>query len=77
MVSPSPTAPLDPSSLSLVVIASLGSRRSSLAVFGSGGKQGNAARASTRNAAASINFIAEVFDIEPVVAIDEGVPGEN
>ena len=72
---PSLTAPLDPSSLSLVVVASIGSRRSSFTVFGSGGKQGNAAWASTRNSAASMNCIAEVFDIEPIVAIDEGGPG--
>ena len=58
---PSLTAPLDPSSLSLVVVASIGSRRSSFTVFGSGGKQGNAAWASTRNSAASMNCIAEVF----------------
>ena len=74
-MSPSLTAPLDPSSLSLVLVASIGSRRSSFAVYGSGGKEGNAARVSSRNAAESINCIAEVFDIEPIVAIDEGVPG--
>ena len=65
---------MDSSSLSLVEVASTGSRRSSFAVFGSGGKQGNAAWAYMRNAAASMYCIAEVLDIELIVAIDEAGP---
>ena len=42
-----------------------------MAVFGSGWKHANGAPASTLKAAASINFITEVFDMEPLDTIDE------